>query len=138
MTRILGTLVDSNVWIDVFGADEQWGPPAKRTIARCLNEGGLFINPIIYAEVSNRFNSIGELDAVLPAQVVDRETLPYTAAFLAGKAFQQYKKFGGTKRTPLPDLYIGAHAMVRGLRLLTRDTARFKTYYPKLEVIGPE
>jgi hypothetical protein len=73
------------MWIDVFGADEQWGPPAKRTIARCLNEGGLFINPIIYAEVSNRFNSIGELDAVLPAQVVERETLPYTAVLPGGQ-----------------------------------------------------
>ena len=97
----------------------------------------LLINPIIYAEVSVGFNRIEELDRALPQDLYRREVLPYEAAFLAGKCFIKYRRLGGTRRSPLPDFYIGAHAAISGLRLLTCDAARFRTYFPTLELISP-
>jgi predicted nucleic acid-binding protein len=132
------TLVDSNIWLDLFGDDRQWADWSERVLARSFEEGPLCINPIIYAEVSVRFDAVEPLEALMPARQVVREHLPYEAAFLAGKAFAIYRKRGGTKHAPLPDFYIGAHAAVKGYRLLTRDTARFKTYFPKLDVVGPD
>jgi predicted nucleic acid-binding protein len=131
------TLVDSNVWLDVFGTDSPWRAWSQRALARAYDDGRLCTNPIVYAEVSVRFDTIEGLEALMPSQAVEREPLPYEAAFLAGKAFAEYKRRGGVKRAPLPDFYIGAHAAVRGYRLLTRDAARFTTYFPKLDVISP-
>jgi hypothetical protein len=132
------TLVDSNIWLDLFGDDREWADWSERALASAFEEGPLCTNPIIFAEVSVRFDAVEPLEALMPPHQVVREPLPYEAAFLAGKAFAIYKKRGGTKQAPLPDFYIGAHAAVGGYRLLTRDTARFKTYFPKLDVIGPD
>ncbi|MCD0447380.1 type II toxin-antitoxin system VapC family toxin [Glycomyces sp. A-F 0318] len=138
MTDPTPTLVDSNIWIDVFGADLRWGPWARKALADCVDGGGVCINPIIYAEVSVSYDTIEELDRALDTVGVERDLLPYGAAFLAGKAFALYRKRGGQKRSPLADFYIGAHAAICGYRLLTRDTTRYQTYFPKLDVVGPD
>lgn len=105
--------------------------------ARCADESLLVINPIIYAEVSVKFERIEELDDALPPTRFRREALPWDAAFLAGKSFAAYRRRGGERRSPLPDLYIAAHAAVRGMPLLTPDAARYRTFFPRLELIGP-
>jgi len=98
----------------------------------------LVINAVIYAEVSHRYSRREVLDHELPEDVFIRENLPWTAAFLAGKAYVQYRRHGGHRRSPLPDFFIGAHASVAGLRLLTRDASRYRTYFPTVELIVPE
>ena len=95
------------------------------------------ISPIVYAEVSVGFDRIEDLDDALPESEFEREALPYDAGFLAGKAYLAYRRLGGTRRSPLPDFYIGAHAAVRGYRLLTRDAKRYLTYFPGLDLIAP-
>jgi predicted nucleic acid-binding protein len=99
----------------------------------------LVINPIIYAEVSVAYRRIEDLELALPAGTLRPEALPYEAAFLAGKAFLKYRQRGGrSKLRPLPDFYIGAHAALAGYRLLTRDAARYRSYFPGLDVISPD
>ena len=95
------------------------------------------INPIIYAEVSINFERIEDLDSALPLDFFRRDALPWEAAFLAGKCFVRYRRSGGTRRSPLPDFYIGAHAAIRGMTLLTRDAGRYRTYFPRLELLTP-
>jgi len=102
-----------------------------------VNAGRVVINPLIYAEVSVGYESIEELDELLPPSDFDREPLPYVAGFAAGKAFLRYWRGGGDKRSPMPDFYIGAHAAVAGYRLLTRDAQRYRTYFPTVEIIAP-
>jgi predicted nucleic acid-binding protein len=98
----------------------------------------LVINPVIYAEVSIRYTRIEDLEAALPKAMLDREAIPYEAAFLAGKCFLAYRQRGGTKRSPLPGFFIGSHAAVAGYRLLTRDAARYRSYFPRLSLIAPD
>ena len=93
---------------------------------------------MIYAEVSIRYRRIEDLDAALPRDMLEREAIPYEAVFLAGKVYLAYRRRGGTKRSPLPDFFIGAHAAVAGYQLLTRDAARYRTYFPKLTVVAPK
>lgn len=107
-------------------------------LAHCAEAGILIINPIIYAEVSVGFERIEELDDALPADSFRRDPLPWEAAFLAGKCFLIYRRRGGSRRAPLPDFYIGAHAAVTGLTLLTRDARRYRTYFPQLTFLAPE
>ncbi len=130
-------LVDSNVLLDVATVDPVWGSWSSATLERTADESVLVINPLIYAEVSVGFPTIEELEAALPTDLYRREDLPYEAAFLAGKSFLHYRQGGGGKRSPLPDFYIGAHAAVAGYRLLTREATRYRTYFPKLELIAP-
>lgn len=130
------SLVDSSVLLDVFTEDERWFDWSSEALARCAEAGPLVINPIVYAEISIRFTRIEDLDATLGTDF-ERRPLPWAAAFLAGKAFVAYRKRGGVKRSPLPDFYIGAHAALEGLRLLTRDPARYRTYFPKIAVVAP-
>jgi predicted nucleic acid-binding protein len=137
LRTVRGVLVDSNVLLDVATNDAAWGNWSARAIAECADQSTLIINPIIYAEVSVGFTTIEALNAALPAASYAREPLPWEAGFLAGKCFLSYRKRGGLRNSPLPDFYIGAHAAVKGLALLTRDVARYKTYFPKLEVLGP-
>jgi predicted nucleic acid-binding protein len=92
---------------------------------------------VIYAEASVRFSRIEDLNAALPTALFEREPIPYEAAFLAGKAYSRYRRLGGTRRSPLPDFFIGAHAAVAGYRLLTRDAARYRNYYPTVPLIAP-
>lgn len=130
-------LVDSNVILDVVTDDPRWGRWSSENLAHWANETELVINPIVYAEVSIGFRAVEEVDAVLAADVFRREALPWEAAFLAGKAFLSYRRRGGPRLAPLPDFYIGAHAAVRAYRLLTRDPARYRTYFPQIEVLAP-
>jgi predicted nucleic acid-binding protein len=130
-------LVDSNVLLDVVTGDPQWCQWSEEALARCADSASLIINPIVYAEVSVGFRQIEELEAALPVHFFRRESLPWEAAFLAGKCFVEYRRRGGERRSPLPDFYIGAHAAVRDYRLLTRDAGRFRFYFPSLELIAP-
>ena len=130
-------LVDSNVILDVFTQDPRWFDRSAAVLARMAGDHELIVNPIVYAEVSVGFARIEELDAALPGESFRREPLPWEAAFLAGKCFVRYRRAGGSRRAPLPDFYIGAHAAVRGIPLLTRDAARYRTYFPRLELILP-
>jgi predicted nucleic acid-binding protein len=131
------TLVDSSVMLDILTADPRWTLWSSGALASARDDGDLVINPIVYAEVSAGFDKIEDLDEAVPASDFEREQLPYEAGFLAGKAFLAYRRRGGDRRSPLPDFYIGAHAAVRGYRLLTRDAARYRTYFPSVEVIAP-
>jgi hypothetical protein len=130
-------LVDSNVLLDVVTEDPAWVGWSSDQLARCADSSTLAINPIIYAEVSVRFSDIADLDDALPPTVFERLPLPWEAAFLAGKCFLRYRNGKGLGRAPLPDFYIGAHAAVSGLTLLTRDASRYRTYFPSLQVIAP-
>jgi predicted nucleic acid-binding protein len=132
-----GVLVDSNVLLDIATQDPAWATWSSNAVATLLNEALLLINPIIFAEVSIRYQTIEEMNEALPWSVFRREPIPYDAAFLAGKAFLEYRRRGGTRQTPLPDFYIGAHAAVMGLRLLTRDASRYRTYFPNVKLIAP-
>jgi predicted nucleic acid-binding protein len=130
-------LVDSNVLLDVLTEDPQWFRWSAATLAQQAEQGVLVINPIVYAEVSVGFERIEELEEALPSTLFRREALPWEAGFLAGKCFRTYRRRSGVRRSPLPDFYIGAHAAVTGMALLTRDPARYRTYFPRLEVIAP-
>jgi predicted nucleic acid-binding protein len=132
-----GTLVDSNVLLDILTEDEQWLDWSAAMLDAVSDAGPLFINPIIYAEVSAHFDSVEALDAALPAQFCRRLDLPWAAAFLAGKAYLQYRRRGGARMALMPDFYIGAHAAVAGLTLLTRDALRYRQYFPTLRLIAP-
>ncbi|OPG11979.1 DNA-binding protein [Microbispora sp. GKU 823] len=131
------TLVDSCVLLDVATDDPKWAAWAADALARALDEGRLVVNPVVYSEVSVGYESIESLNEALPPEDYEREDVPFEAAFLAGKAFLAYRRRGGEKRSPLPDFFIGAHAAVRKYRLLTRDTARYRTYFPTVELIAP-
>ena len=131
------TLVDSSVLLDVLTEDAAWAQWSGDALAQARDGGRLVINPIVYAEVSTGFGRIEDLDDAVPAGDFEREPLPFEAGFVAGKAFLTYRKRGGQRRSPLPDFYIGAHAAVRRYRLLTRDAARYRTYFPSVELIAP-
>ena len=134
MNRVL---VDANVLLDVLTDDAQWYGWSAAQLDACAGHAELCINPIIYAEVSVGFVRIEDLDAALPADAFTRFELPWEAGFLAGKAFLQYRRAKGSRSSPLPDFYIGAHAAIEGMALLTRDAKRYCTYYPRLELICP-
>jgi len=131
-------LVDTNVLIDVLHRDPIWASWSDSNLERVADEATLVINPIVYGELSLGFATIEELDSALEPHLVEREGLPYPAAFLAGRAFLEYRRRGGSRTSPMPDFYIGAHAAVAGYRLLTRDARRYRTYFPTLELIAPE
>ena len=130
-------LVDSNVLLDVMTEDPEWSAWSGEALAHCAETSALAINPLIYAEVSIRFDRIEDLQDALPEGDFLRLPLPWDAAFLAGKCFVRYRRRRGARRSPLPDFYIGAHAAIAGLALLTRDAARYRTYFPGLEIIAP-
>jgi len=125
------------VILDVVTDDPRWREWSSSMLARCAERGMLVINPIVYAEVSIGFERVEELDEALPADSFLREPLPWEAAFLAAKCFLEYRRRGGSRRSPLPDLYIGAHAAVAGLPLLTRDARRYRTYFADLQILSP-
>jgi predicted nucleic acid-binding protein len=131
------TLVDSNVILDLVTDDPRWGRWSAEALARAADESALAINPLIFAEISIGFDTVEELEQLIPPEEFGRLELPYEAAFLAGKAFLAYRRRGGRRRAPLADFYIGAHAAVAGLRLLTRDAGRYRTYFPTIELIAP-
>ncbi len=133
----MAVLVDANVLIDVFSRDPAWYPWSAAALDEAADTDPLVVNPIIYAEASLSFDRVEAFDAALPTSEFERHPLPWAAAFLAGRCYLAYRRAGGTRRSPLPDFYIGAHAAVAGMRLLTRDSKRYRTYFPTLEVIAP-
>jgi hypothetical protein len=132
-----GVLVDSNVLLDIAADDQSWSEWSQNALAECGQLTNIIINQIVYAEVSVKFSTIAEVDTVLPAALYVREELPWEAGFLAGKCYAYYRRKGGIKTSPMPDFYIGAHAAIRNLALLTRDAARYQSYFPKLEILAP-
>lgn len=135
MSRVL---VDSDVLLDVATGEPSSAGRSEATLRRLADEAPLVINPLVYAEVSAGFERVEDLEAALPRDLFVREPLPYEAAFLAGRRFRAYRRRGGTRRAPLPDVYIGAHAVVAGYRLLTLDVARYRAYFPGLVVLAPD
>ena len=134
----MAVLVDSNVLLDLMTEDARWFLWSSKALEEAADRTRLVVNAIVYSEVSVRFSRIEELEEALPKEMFDREHLPYEAAFLAGKAFAAYRRRGGERSSTLPDFFIGAHAAVAGYELLTRDGARYRTYFPRLALITPE
>ena len=132
-----GTLVDSNVLLDYFDQDSEWFDWSAAMLSEAASRGRTVINPVIYAEVSVGFARIEDVETALPRQFFVRADLPWEAGFLAGRIFRDYRRKGGIRRLPLPDFFIGAHATISGLTLLTRDARRYRVYFPKLKIIAP-
>lgn len=133
-----GLLVDSNIILDVYLNDPIWADWSVSRLADLSDAKRLYINAIIYSEVSVGFDKIEALDSSLQEGEFQILDIPKEALFLAGKAFLQYRKRKGVKRSPLPDFYIGAHAAVLQLDLMTRDPNRYRTYFPTVKLICPE
>jgi len=130
-------LVDSNVILDIVTEDKKWFLWSSQALAKYAETHTLVINPIIYAEVSVGFDRIEGVEEVLPSAFFRRDPIPWEAAFLAAKCFLAYRRRRGKKSSTLPDFFIGAHAAVVGIPLLTRDIARYRTYFPKVKIITP-
>ena len=130
-------LVDTNVLVDILQNDPQWADWSIAQMRAQSSLHALVINPIIYAEVSLSFSTIEALDDVVGTLALELREIPRPALFLAARAYALYRRRGGSKGQVLPDFFIGAHAVVEGWCLLTRDANRFKTYFPTLEVIAP-
>ena len=133
----MAVVVDSCVLLDIFTEDTRWLAWSAGALADAADRGEIILNPVIYAEVSIGFDRIEELESLLPADVFAYQPIPREAAFLAGKCFLKYRRRGGAGTAPLPDFFIGAHALVAGLPLITRDEKRFKDYFPTLNLIAP-
>ena len=132
------TLVDTNVLLDLVTDDPVWADWSIRQLDAAAIKGPLTINGVVYAELSVRFERIEDLDEVLADSGITLEEVPRSALFLAGKVFQRYRAAGGIRNSVLPDFFIGAHAAVAGLPLLTRDIQRYKTYFPSINLIAPQ
>ncbi|WP_367026343.1 type II toxin-antitoxin system VapC family toxin [Methylococcus sp. ANG] len=130
-------LIDTNVIIDAASPGTEWHEWSARQLCRVVDDFGGCVNPIIYAELAGYVNDESALAALIEDFLLEKAQLPWQAAFLTGRAFVAYRRRGGTRTAPLPDFYIGAHAQVAGLRLLTRDAARYRTYFPDLQLIAP-
>ena len=132
------TVIDSNVMFDILDATPIWKDWSVQNLKKLEARGDFVINQIIYGEVSIPFRNEAQFTAAFPLDWARREDVPWPAAFRAGKAFIEYKKRGGPSKQVLPDFMIGAHAAIKGYRLITRDGARFRTYFPELEIIAPD
>jgi len=133
-----GILVDSNVILDVFLDDPNWAEWSESKLEKFSSMTKLFINPVVYSEVSIGFNRIEDLESALNRCGFQMLEIPKEALFLAGKVFLEYRKNSGSKRTPLPDFYIGAQAAILEMDLITRDESRYRTYYPTVKLISPK
>lgn len=131
------TLIDTNILLDVVTNDPDWVDWSVGQLDAAALEGPLAINEMVYAELSIRFRTIEALDALLGETGIEIAVMPRAALFLAGKIFQRYRAAGGPRTGVLPDFFIGAHAAVTGFALLTRDTARYRTYFPTIDLIAP-
>lgn len=132
------TLVDSNVLIDIVIGDPNWAPWSNEALIDALDGGPAFVDQIVFAEVSIGYTTAESCRRALAVRGLELIPVPWPAAFLAGRAFTEYKQRGGLKLAPLPDFFIGAHAAVAGLRLLTRDPRPYRSYFPTVELIAPE
>jgi len=135
---VKGPLVDANVILDIFLDNPKWADWAESVLAEYSVYTNLYINPIVYTEVSIGFKRIEELESALNKGGFLMVEIPKEALFLAGKAFLNYRKNSGTKRSPLPDFFIGAHAAILDIPLITRDLSRYRTYFPSIKLISPE
>lgn len=131
-------LVDANVLLDILTDDPKWRPWSEERLLASIEVDQVAVNPIIYAELGAAYKTGAELDRAVSGWPVQRLPLPYDAAFPAAQAFLRYRREGGQRRSPPPDFYIGAHAQIEGFTLLTRDEARYRTYFPKLRLIAPD
>ena len=132
-----GVLVDSNVILDVFLNDLKWADWSETKLNEYSDLTTLYINSIIYSEISIGFNLIEDLESAISNAGFRLLEIPKEALFLAGKVYLEYKRRKGMKRTPLPDFFIGAQAAVLNLELLTRDVSRYETYFPTVKLIAP-
>jgi hypothetical protein len=130
-------LFDTNVLLDIATADPVWLAWSESQLRQAAAQGPISINPIIYAELAPAFASAADLDRWLDPAVFQRLPLPYAAGWLAAQAFLKYRRSGGTKTSPLPDFYIGAQAEIEQRTLVTRDAARYQTYFPNIRIIAP-
>ena len=130
-------LVDSNVILDIFLDDPNWADWSESALAEYSVDTDLYINSIVYTEVSLGFEKIEELESALNKSGFQMLEIPKEALFLAGKAFQKYRRSRRIKRSPLPDFYIGAQAAVLDMDLITRDVSRYRTYFPSVRLISP-
>jgi predicted nucleic acid-binding protein len=130
-------LVDSSVLLDIVSDDEEWAGRSEAALLDAARVRELVINSIIFAEVSISFERVEEVDQRLPREIFRREEIPWEAAFLAGKAFIEYRRRGGSRPRPLPDFFIGAHAAIRGYDLLTRDPGGVRSYFPTVNLLTP-
>ena len=131
-------LVDTNVFVDIWADDPRWAEWSSMAVAEAATETRLAVNSIIYAELCLGFDKESQLAETLHSADVRCLSLPCKAAWPAARAFAEYRARGGSRRTPLPDFFIGAHAEVESYRLLTRDATRYRTYFPQVQVIAPE
>lgn len=131
-------IVDSNVLLDLFTRDPVWYDWSSQAVSEAASASRVVINTVIYAEASVRFTQIEDFEEAISTPLIGREPIPYEAAFLAGKAYSVYRRRRGNKASPLPDFFIGAHAAVSGYRLITRDPARVRTYFPQVKLITPK
>ena len=131
------TLVDSNVLLDVVTNDARWADWSQAQLEQAAFAGDLVVNDVIYAEISTRYTTVEALDAMLSALNVGLVAVPKAALFLAGKAYLQYRAAGGIRTGVLSDFFIGAHAAVEQLPLLTRDVRRYRSYFPTVNLIAP-
>ena len=132
-----GVLVDSNIVLDVFLNDPKWADWSESKLDEYDQSGILYINSIVYSEISIGFDRIEDLESAIARAGFQVLEIPKEALFLAGKAYLKYKKRKGIKRTPLPDFFIGAHAAVQNLDLITRDVSRYQSYFPTVKLISP-
>ncbi len=132
-----GILVDSCVLLDIFTDDPNWADWSEEMLVKYSRTNTLYINSVIYTEVSIGFNNIEEVELAVKEVGLKVLEIPREALFLAGKIFLKYKRNQGTKISTLPDFFIGAHAIVSSFNLITRDIAKYKTYYPSLKLINP-
>ncbi|NGP17459.1 type II toxin-antitoxin system VapC family toxin [Devosia aurantiaca] len=131
------TLVDTNVLLDVITGDPDWAAWSVNRLDAARLAGPLIINDVIFAEIAVRYDDLGEVERLLTDMQVRHVDLPRQALFLAAKAFQRYRRHGGTRTGVLPDFFIGGHAVARNITLLTRDRRRYETYFPSVTLIAP-
>ena len=134
----MATIVDTNVLVDIAVRDANWLRWSRLALAKAERLGPLVINPVIFAEFSVRYETMEEVDALLPQDQFLREGFPWPAAFAAGAAFRKYRKSGGGRDRVLPDFFIGAHAVIRDYAILTRDPKGYRSYFPNVLLITPE
>ena len=134
----MATLVDTNVLIDIAVRDSGWLKWSRSQLEQARRRGSVVINQVIFAEFSIRYETLEQVEGVLPEDEFRRESLPFEAAFAAARAFAAYRRRGGARERVLPDFLIGAHAAIRGYPILTRDPAGYRTYFPDVDLIAPE
>ncbi|MBA5802594.1 type II toxin-antitoxin system VapC family toxin [Rhizobium changzhiense] len=134
----MATLVDTNILVDLAVVGSDWHGWSRRKMLDVFKDGPVLINPIIYSEFSVRYDDVDEVDRLLSQDEFRRENLPWPAAFAAAAAFRLYRRAGGGRERILPDFFIGAHAAIRGYRILTRDPSGYRSYFPSVDLITPE